>query len=239
MNNRKDSSISTFLILIGILLASCSTPEPSPLEIGLVAYWPFNGDASDASGNGHDGIVHGATLTADRHGEEGNAYSFDGEDDYISLVDSPDFDIGAGDMTVLVWAYFEPGPEWRNIISHTNGEVANDGWWWTTRVFSEGKTELICINDTDYYLEMDLIMESWTHLAFVKSGSEITFYVDGTIQGDPQICNDTINDSDGDLKIGMEGSTYGDAVFKGKIDEVRFYNRALTNDEILSLMSSQ
>ena len=51
----------------------------------LVAYYPFTGNADDASGNGHHGTVHGATLTEDRFGNPGQAYSFDGVDDYINI----------------------------------------------------------------------------------------------------------------------------------------------------------
>ena len=50
---------------------------------GLVAYYPFNGDAKDKSGNGHNAKVFGATLTKDRKGNPKSAYRFDGIDDYI------------------------------------------------------------------------------------------------------------------------------------------------------------
>ena len=64
-----------------------STPETSPpliriepafVKEGLVAYYPFYGNAKDESGNGNDGDVTGATLTGDRHGKPNSAYSFDG-----------------------------------------------------------------------------------------------------------------------------------------------------------------
>ena len=48
------------------------------LNDGLIAYYPFNGNANDESGNGNDGTVNGATLTNDRFGNEDSAYSFDG-----------------------------------------------------------------------------------------------------------------------------------------------------------------
>lgn len=58
------------------------------LSDGLVAYFPFNGNANDTSGNGHDGTVFGATLTEDRFGNPDSAYNFDG-DDYIDIPFSP------------------------------------------------------------------------------------------------------------------------------------------------------
>ena len=56
------------------------------LTTGLVAYYPFNGNANDESGNGNDGTVNGATLATDRNGGSGKAYSFDGEDDFVDLT---------------------------------------------------------------------------------------------------------------------------------------------------------
>ena len=55
------------------------------LNEGLVAYYPFNGNANDESGNGNNGEVNGATLAEDRFGGAGKAYSFDGENDWIEL----------------------------------------------------------------------------------------------------------------------------------------------------------
>ena len=49
----------------------------------LVAYYPFNGNANDESGNGNNGVVHGATLTFDRFGNPNRAYHFNGIDNFI------------------------------------------------------------------------------------------------------------------------------------------------------------
>ena len=51
----------------------------------MIAHYPFDGNADDASGNGNHGEVHGATLTKDKFGNADSAYSFDGVDDYIEI----------------------------------------------------------------------------------------------------------------------------------------------------------
>ena len=61
---------------------------PDSLKQGLVAYYPFKGNAKDESGNGNDGAVNGATLTNDRHSKNARAYSFDGKDDLIRIPSS-------------------------------------------------------------------------------------------------------------------------------------------------------
>ena len=61
--------------------------ETQPSFSGLVAYYPFDGNASDMSGNGYDGTVDGATLGADRQGNASMAYNLDGVDDRIKIGD--------------------------------------------------------------------------------------------------------------------------------------------------------
>ena len=64
--------ITILLVLFTVILpAQVSTTS-------LVAYWPFNGNANDLSGNGHNGTVNGATLTNDRFGSPNSAYNFNG-----------------------------------------------------------------------------------------------------------------------------------------------------------------
>ena len=60
------------------------TSKPG-LNYGLVAWYPFDGNASDMSGNGNDGTVYGATLGTDRYGSANRAYSFDGVNDYVDV----------------------------------------------------------------------------------------------------------------------------------------------------------
>jgi hypothetical protein len=74
---------------------------PANLQQGLVAYYPFNGNANDASGNGNNGIVNGATLTADRFGNANRAYNFDGNAQYISVQNS--VTLSPLNLTISVW----------------------------------------------------------------------------------------------------------------------------------------
>jgi hypothetical protein len=73
--------ITLLLILPTLLLGQAN------LKSGLIACYPFNSNAVDATGNGNNGIVSGASLTTDRFGKANSAYNFDGNS-YISV--SPD-----------------------------------------------------------------------------------------------------------------------------------------------------
>ncbi len=83
-----------------------STTNPA-LTDGLIAYYPFSGNADDESGNGNHGIVYGATLAEDRFGKENNAYYFDGADDLIQI---DDFSISYDSLSISAWVL---------LISHT------------------------------------------------------------------------------------------------------------------------
>ncbi len=76
------------------------------LTDGLMAYYPFNGNANDESGNGNNGTVNGATLTTDRFGDTDSAYSFN--ESYIAVPDNPSL---FSDNLTTSW--------WVNIESHT------------------------------------------------------------------------------------------------------------------------
>jgi hypothetical protein len=71
------------------------------LPAGLVAYYPFNGNANDESGNGNHGSVYGATLTEDRFGVPDSAYSFDGQNNFIQIENINDFKLTS--WTIAGW----------------------------------------------------------------------------------------------------------------------------------------
>ena len=92
------------LVLCLVFVAGSAGAVPV-ITSGLVAAWEFNGNANDVSGNGNDGVVHGATLTTDRFGNANSAYSFNGVDDYISAADSPTLDFSSSYLTVSAWEH--------------------------------------------------------------------------------------------------------------------------------------
>ena len=72
------------IIILLITIGFNSFAQTVDLQKGLVAYYPFNENANDESGNGNNGTIHGASLTTDRNGNSESAYQFDGINDYIS-----------------------------------------------------------------------------------------------------------------------------------------------------------
>ena len=124
-------------------LYNASQPQniclPSYVPInGLVGYWPFCGNANDESGNGNNGVVNGATLTADRFGSSNSAYNFDGISQFIevpstlSLSVSNFYTISAW-ISADIWSFNSPIDE-HAIVS----KIENGNWYGGYEVFSGG-----------------------------------------------------------------------------------------------------
>ena len=88
------------------------------LNNGLVAYYPFNGNANDASGNGNNAIFNNATLTLDYYGKPNSAYHFNGVDNYIEIPNSNSLNTGNA-ISICAWVKptgFYTGPCYNNMM---------------------------------------------------------------------------------------------------------------------------
>ena len=101
----------------------------------LVAYYPFNGNANDASGNGNNGTVNGATLTTDRFGNANSAYLFNGTNNDIIVPDAPGLR-PSGAYTINAWVQpmgFYSGSCQGNVIVNKGNYLSQDAysaWLW-------------------------------------------------------------------------------------------------------------
>jgi len=92
--------LAVVAIALGWTSGASALPANNPITAGLIAAYEFTGNADDVSGNGNNGVVNGATLTADRFGNPNSAYSFDGISDFVSI----DAHIsGYPEFTQLAW----------------------------------------------------------------------------------------------------------------------------------------
>ena len=101
------------------------------ITTGLVASYPFNGSAQDASGNGHDGTVSGAILTTDRFGNANGAHAFNGTNSRIS------FDFATSSDNTFTWSWWISGSEHDEHDSPV-AHVDNGCIWWLDRLCHGG-----------------------------------------------------------------------------------------------------
>lgn len=207
------------------------------VENGLVAHYQFEGNAYDVSGNGNDGTVFGATFTADRFG---GALSFDGVNDYVSVPDNDSLDL-TDDLTLGLWlkrvgGYNLPGylinKTFLTSPSHGNFNLYTQIGYDDVVGFDIPYGDDQIVRSTTFFDQPE-----WHHVVLTKSGNEYSLYVDGLLE-DFNTSNTIMVATDTPLVIGCWVRDIGNtAHFNGVIDEVRIYNRALSEVEVNELYS--
>ncbi|MGK5093758.1 LamG domain-containing protein [Deltaproteobacteria bacterium TL4] len=206
---------------------------------GLVAYYPFNGNANDESVNVNNGTVNGASLTADRYGTSNKAYSFDGVNDYIY---SPQIQVFFSDESVTLSVWFNANKSGL-VVTEIESAVGCHGGW-CENLMAVSDSGMVYIKAVDMQkVDLGIItFGTWHHaiLRYSKSGLKLDGYLDGRLSA---------SYTTGDRKVPFEFSAplyygfgygvpnnvnFGD-YFKGLIGDIRIYNRALSELEIQAL----
>lgn len=211
---------------------------------GLVAYYPFNGNANDESGNGHNGTVNGATLTSDRSGNTNSAYSFDGINDYIEVNHHENFNFGNDDFTFCAWIYLKDYPNnGCDIVSKMSvertGSAHGDGYGPTINVQSNGYT-YINVQEAGLggiaHWQTALNLNQWYFFVGVRKNNTVYLYMNADIKASGACSKN--GDNETTLVIGADIAAGDERWFNGMIDDVRIYNRALSEEELTQLYNS-
>ena len=214
------------------------------LLTGLIAFYPFNGNANDASSNHYNGIVSGASLASDRFGKAKSAYSFTGISpigDHIN-VNAVFFNPGWTSFSISIWSN-------SNTIDNTpNGKIVQDivgtipaavaiayNWggsnkysmWASSNSPSSGWDVLY-----NYQSISNIVSNKWKHIVMVKNNTTYSIYIDGFLDNSINTNIVSTNSLRG-LMIGAYEN--GGEPFNGKLDDIRIYNRALSQSEITYL----
>lgn len=235
-----------FCILIFLLGTSGKIKSQVNLTQGLVAYYPFNGNANDASGNGHNAqTMNGIQLTPDRFGNLNSAYIFDGVDDYIRVTDNGAFStptfslvlwfrtqspslqnlVGKRDFTTSAgsggsqYQFFINYPPFPGIGSNIVGNTASCSVASASSYTSTGNT--LCIN-------------RWYFAVVTFDGSRHKIYINGLLVRDISSAFNGLLACNSELRFGNWWSL--DLLpFSGIMDDIRWYNRALNQQEVTAL----
>jgi len=215
----------------------CSKDPGSCMDYGLVGYWSFDEGsgnvAYDASGNGNHGTIYGAKWTSGAPcptgASCGGGLSFDGVDDYVDCGNDPSLDLYE-QVTVVFWMKEETyiPATWNNVIGKASSPFANwDNGSYVIRLLNYDMTSNMWFTDGSYsYFHYPLSWDGrWSHFAVVfYSNNYHALYHNGVLVRKNNV-NKTMRRNDYSLWI-------GGFRFKNTIDEVRIYNRALSEEEI-------
>lgn len=210
---------------------------------GLVAYWPFNGDAKDASGNGNDGTVRGAKVSTNRFGRDSAAYIFNGLSDWIEGVSDK---LPGGERTVSLWFNAEDLSGGRFLVSYGGGQMGTS-WLMVLNNQSQGLNSY----EMQGHNQVNRIngpytkppVNGWYHFCVSTSSAGTKLYVNDSLLASNGIFVNNTGVKGKTFAIGTgtapDGtSPYSDqnaTYFKGRLDDIRIYDRALTEVEIRKL----
>ena len=214
--------------LIYKLNVAYNPKDDTDLGWGLVAYYPFNGNANDMSGNGNNGTVDGATLTADRHGKANSAYYFDGQS-RIEVPNSNSLKSMMNDYSISLWTKSS-----ENMLSPLCKSSYLD-YPIHFRISIVDKMVEAIANGNNFQFTNLWQINQWNHIALIYSGDICRLFLNNNEVASPVVSQGKYPYSiDNILYIGQDPHGWMEHHI-GEIDDIRIYNRALTSDELNAL----
>jgi hypothetical protein len=217
--------------------------EPNPFTDGLIAYYPFNTNALDESGNDNHGKIHGASLAEDRFGKKNSAYNFDGKNNYISVPPLKILD----NLSISFWLQTQASdnnnwPWGQLIIDRDICGVKRD---WSVGTGLGGKLQFNTGANIDEVLtsSMDINDGSWYHITVVRNAENRIkkMFINNKLNTSHYFDSEEFQNHLSPINLGAmvcNSSRRHDTFFNGNIDDVRIYNRALSDSEIQQLYNN-
>jgi hypothetical protein len=216
---------------------SVTVASGSPTLSSLVGAFAFNENSGmttgDSSGNSNTGSLSGASWTS--QGKFGSALSFDGLNNVVTVNDSSSLALTNG-MTVEAWVYpVAPLQGWKAVLGKEGDAYFLAGSSSLGNVPAVGGHFGSVSNTQNVFGTSPLPLNTWSHLAATYDGSVLTLFVNGNQASNLTVGGPIRNDP---LPVRIGNSQYPGEGFPGRIDEVRIYNRALTQSEIQNDMNT-
>jgi hypothetical protein len=232
-----------------ISLNNVRLPSYIPTD-GLVAYYPFNGNANDASGNGNVGSVsEQVSLTSDITGVADSAYEFivNGDAGWgqpqgeISVPHNVSMNSNSLTLSALVYPREKPGSyenRDQTVLGRWANGTSNEAFrFWVDDdggiVFNVG------VGQNESYKAGNILFDAWSHIAITLDNRDLKIFINGSLVGEHQFDSDINVNGNSPLNIGSLLSSNGTWYFwDGYLDEIGYWNRILSSNEIKNLSSS-
>ena len=231
--------IAQFLVCWVAQASSGEMPPNDVTVVGLVGAYNFDEGSgttvTDLSGNGNTGTISGASWTS--QGKFGNALNFDGISNWVTVNASNSLDLTTG-MTLEAWVYPTVPPlTWTSVLIKEQPEINNLVWGlFASSPFNLPLFDVFTVSVHELYGPSPVPLNSWTHLAATyDTATGQTLYVNGFPVANTSTTGSMIT-SIGPIRIG--GNSIFGEYFGGTIDDVRIYNRALSQTEIQTDMNT-
>lgn len=228
------------LTVAGLAVLSLSmlfyTIGETAVKDSLVFYLPFDegkdDTAEDKSGNGNNGAIKGGAKWVD--GKSGKALEFNGADSFVEVQHSDSLNLTA-ELTVAGWLNVHEKVQYGGIID--KWEQAANSFKGYLLQSSTGYAAGMLVGSGGAYVAVrleDAPLEEWIHIAMTWDGKTMTAYLNGKEYGAEDVVMQPA--VAGPMFIGKRAHG-ANAFFKGVIDELAIFNKALSPDEIQSVMN--
>lgn len=246
----------TAVLFVSLQDSNCNRPSnnfkpdcEANLKLGLLAYYPFNGNAHDESGNNkHGELKNGVKFAENAKGNASSAALFDGVDDWINIEDNSNY-FSRPKMSIAFQVRLQNAKERCNILTKSAFDVPKGNTWGafvtnelTFRAIGDDENCQALWYDNNFYdlkTKRSLKSNTWYHVCLIFNEGLAMIYLDGKLESfrtnDFTVMKTCTN---ADLKLG--GWWKDDIIsMDGKLDELRIYNRVLSEPEIAALATSQ
>jgi hypothetical protein len=211
---KKLLKITLFLSVI-VNIAIAQVPNYVPTN-GLVGYWPFNGNANDASVNGNNGVISGATSTTDRFGSINSAYNFNVTNSNIVIPNKSTQNF-TSEFTISLWAKYDSSIDQSLFIRQGTGNNYDRIWLHVNRGGNPNYFRVYNENSHSAWFSSAMIKyNQWYNIIAVLKDSSITVYNNGILISQTKI-NNGLKCSQTPMVLG-NASGYGN--YNGLIDDV-------------------
>jgi hypothetical protein len=204
------------------------------LDSSLVGFYPLNGNAYDFSGHTNNGAILGAIPATDRFGNTNGAFYFAGDGSDIEIPDSPSLDISNA-ITLAAWIKTDGGGYAQpRIVTKSVYQIGLSDTSLSPQIFFDIQPIAPGVVQS---APISLSENDWIFIAATYDGSSMCLYTNGVLAA--QVSNPgSIGVNSNGVGIGSGIAAGGTDYFKGYIDGVRIYNRALSPTEIQQLYAT-
>jgi hypothetical protein len=214
---------------------------------GMVAHYPFDGNADDASGNSNNAQLFGGSFVADRNGTQGQALDLDGQDSRVEVTASSAFS-DLSTYTVSMWVRLDARPSvvpyFYHGVSSPDSRVLSIEHYYTS--YNSGGSMTVSHNrgttaDHSYkYLNFIPAIENWHLITLTYDGVDSKLYVNDNLAGSVQHAGTPeamlANLTFGRMYHAFPVNNY--VSLDGQLDDVRIFNRSLSAAEVANLYSA-
>ena len=221
------------LVVVFCLVAVTAASARAALQDGLMAYYKFEGDLSDASGNGHDATASGGGEATFVTGFLGLAV--DTREAAVDCGTWDPSDENTDAFSATCWAYWlgleGAAAQWQGVLAKRTNWGAGLSRW-QLELGDSSATAYLTNQPYGGPGSVTFTADEWQHIIISYDGSNAAIYKNGEQVGGGAWTLD--NDTDAPLSIGMSQPTNGNN-FNGYIDEAGFWNRGLSVDEVAEI----